>query len=86
MLAKMLTPTVVTDSSVTSRRGVVLSRKMLCAWACMTVLASASYFAKASPPLADPGSRSQGYLGVEFHDTSDEPVATLHLQGPSITY
>jgi serine protease Do len=47
------------------------------------LIVCARAFAATSPvPRSGSHDRSHGYLGIEFHDTSDEQVSSLHLQGP----
>src|SRR5580704_7638659 len=59
--------------------------KLLCsalALGCVLAAAPMPGHAAVASPHAGSKDRTHGYLGIEFHDTSDEQIAALHLQGP----
>jgi serine protease Do len=78
VVVKPVSPTLMTASSLNSTRRALPRNQII--FACALVAALAGFSVAASAAASH--ERAQGYLGVEFHDTTDEVISTLHLQGP----
>jgi len=76
----MFTRTLVIASPSKSRRRVIARGRVTLA--CALVVALMAFSLAASAALSNSHGKAQNYLGIDLHDTTDEQVGSLHLQGP----